>query len=71
MKEKSFTWVYLKSSFTKNLKKQRFLIFGIAAFMVLVAIQVISQDSETGELYRQIANQRWDYDVKISELSEE
>lgn len=45
--------------------------FWNSCFMVLVAIQVISQDSETGELYRQIANQRWGYDVKISELSEE
>lgn len=54
--ERNFAWVYLKSSFTKNWKKQCFLIFGIAAFMVLVSVQVISQDSETGELYRQIAN---------------
>lgn len=69
--ERNFVWVYLKSSFTKNWKKQCFLIFGIAAFMVLVSVQVISQDSETGELYRQIANQRWGYDVKISGLSEE
>ncbi|MGN1083699.1 MAG: FtsX-like permease family protein, partial [Lachnospiraceae bacterium] len=71
MKGKSFTWIYIKRSFTKNLKKQLFLILGIAAFMVMATVQIISVDSYTSDLYKQIASQRWGYDIRFESLSYE
>ncbi|MGN1085009.1 MAG: FtsX-like permease family protein, partial [Lachnospiraceae bacterium] len=71
MKHMGFIRLYIKRSFTKNLKKQLFLILGIAAFMALATEQIIGSDSEYNDVTEKIENFYWGYSEKFFALSAE
>ncbi|MCH5273446.1 MAG: ABC transporter permease [Lachnospiraceae bacterium] len=63
--------LYIKRTFSRNLKKQAFLIFGIAAFMAMLAGRVMSKDSEERRRVRWVEETDWGFDIKISDVSAE
>ncbi|MGN1085174.1 MAG: FtsX-like permease family protein [Lachnospiraceae bacterium] len=71
MKNGRFVWLYIKRSFTKNFKKQMFLILGIAVFMTLATERVISSDTNCNDVREDIEDSYWGYSRKFFALSAE
>lgn len=63
--------IYIRRTFSKNFKKQFFLILGIAAFMVMLVVRVMGKDSEERKRVAEAERSDWGFNVKISDVSVE
>ncbi len=63
--------LYIKRLFTKDFKKQLFLIIGIAAFMTSLSRRVILSDSEQGYRKNMVEEEQWGFTHKIYDVSDE
>lgn len=71
MRHRSFIRLYIRRSFTRNLKKQLFLILGIAAFMTMATEHIIGSDSEYNNVVESAGSFYWGYSQKFFALSPE
>lgn len=66
-----YIWLYIKRTFTENVRKQVFLILGIAAFMTLFSAHVINKDSAELRAVKDIEWHDWGFSEKIFDVSAE
>lgn len=59
--------LYIKRTFTNNLRKQIFLILGIAAFVAIVASEVMRSDANEQKLVKESRNDNYGFSAKIPE----
>ncbi len=60
--------IYIRRTFSKNFKKQFFLILGIAAFMVMLVVRVMGKDSGERKRVAEAEKSDWGFNVKISDV---
>lgn len=63
--------IYIRRTFSKNFKKQFFLIIGIAAFMVMLVVRVMGKDSGEQKRVAEAEKSDWGFTVKMSDVSME
>lgn len=63
--------IYIRRTFSKNFKKQFFLILGIAAFMVMLVVRVTGKDSGERKRVAEAEKSDWGFNVKISDVFSE
>lgn len=63
--------IYIRRTFSKNFKKQFFLIIGIAAFMVMLVVRVMGKDSGERERVARAEKSDWGFTIKLSDVSME
>lgn len=57
--------LYIKRTFTRNFKKQLFLILGIAAFMAMLASDVMRSDANERKLINESRSENYGFSAKI------
>lgn len=66
-----YIWLYIKRTFTRNFRKQIFLICGIAAFMAMLSVKVFNTDSSELDHEKNIEQHDWGFSEKIFDVSAE
>lgn len=64
----SYISIYIKRTFSKNFKKQLFLILGIAAFMVLLSMHIMISDSNAHRWKESLENRDWGFSSKVFDV---
>lgn len=67
----NYSMIYVKRTFLKNRKKQLFLIFGIAAFIVLLSMYIMRVDSNTHDRKEYLDSFDWRFSHKTQDVSME
>lgn len=63
--------IYVKRTFFRNSKKQLFLIFGIAAFIVLLSMYIMRSDSNIHNRNEELDSLAWGFSQKTYDVSME
>lgn len=61
--------LYIRRTFSKNLKKQVFLIVGIAAFMAALSMNVMIRDSNERNRRVSLEDSQWGFSMKVFDVS--
>ncbi len=66
----NYITLYIKRTFTRNFKKQLFLILGIAAFMASLSMNIMIRDSGENKWENRLDGLNWEFRYKIHNTSD-
>ncbi|MBQ8800655.1 MAG: ABC transporter permease [Lachnospiraceae bacterium] len=66
----NYITLYIKRTFTRNFKKQLFLIVGIAAFMASLSMNIMIRDSSENKWEKSLNSLNWEFRHKIHNTSD-
>lgn len=64
----NYVRIYIGRTFSRNFKKQFFLILGIAAFMVLLSMHIMISDSNAHNWKDSLENRDWGFSSKVFDV---